>query len=459
MSLSELNRLAVLWRRKWLVLGTVVVVVAATQLVSRSLTPIYAATSTLFVAQPGASTFEAVQANEEVARSFAQILSSPNFARQVANRVGGVSESIVSSETTIQSVANTELLTISVEDPSPTRAYGIAQAYAAVFVAFAPRLTPQANTTVAVAADNATIPTSPIRPKPTLYSLAAAILGVMVGIALAFLRERFDVRLRSAAEVADYAEFPVLATIPIRTSESRSLSGFAEAFRLLRTNMQFVDQLGHVRSIAITSWTEGEGKTLIASQLALTLAASGTSTVIVDGDAHRPRLQSLMKPELTEALQPGLSDFLLGSATAEQIVYETNTAGLGLVPPGRPVPSFSSLLQSRGGQPVFKALGEHSGALIVDCPPLVAGADAPTAAGHVDAVILVVDLRIATTTALDRMTRQLEAVGATIIGIVVNRDPEPVARSYDGYRHQLHDAPPWGRALLAGARRAVARNR
>lgn len=419
---GNLNRLSVVWRHKWIVLATIVVVVGATYGVSRSLTPIYSTSSTLIIAQPGRQqTFDTAQANEEAARSYSQILSSPNFAGQVASAIGGrVTSSKISSETSIQSVPNTELIKITAEDASRTRAKAIADRYASVFVAYAPRLTPQTKATVTLA-DYAPLPKSPTRPKPTLYALAAAILGVMAGIALAFLRERFDVRLRTVDEISAQTELPVLGDIPVRSK--RSMEAFAESFRLLRTTLRFIDDGKVNRSIAIVSWGEGEGKTTVASQLALSLSGSDTRTLVVDGDMVRPGLQPLLLPGINGALDPGLSDYVLGAASVQDCLYHTTKApSLQFIPAGRQVPNLSSLLQNRRGRSAFAELQQVADVTIVDCPPLAVGADALSIAAQVDGVVLVVDMRHATRTTLANATRRLEQVNAKILGIAVNRD-------------------------------------
>ncbi len=415
---------AILWRRKWILLTTLLAFVVATELVTKTLTRVYQTTATLLVAQPGTMlSFEAVQANEEVARSYANIVVSSNFAARVASQIGGgATASSVAGAITITPISETQLLTISAEAPSPKRAQQLADTYAAAVIAYAPTLAQQTKATVTLA-DPAPLRRSPVRPKPVLYGLIAAILGLAAGIGLAFLRERFDVRLRSLDDIAAHVDLPVIADIPLRTSSPRSIAAFAEAFRLLRTNLRFLDQTDSVRSIAVTSWAGSEGKTTVAFQLALTLAASGSTTLIVDGDTRNAALQSLLIPDAAGILVPGLSDCALGAATPEAAIYETRVPSIMLMPKGRPVPSsLSSLLDTREGRALFGSLSSHGDTVVVDCPPLALGADAPAIAARVDGVILVVDLSQATTTGLRNSVRQLQAVNAVILGIVINRD-------------------------------------
>ncbi|MHB8695702.1 MAG: tyrosine-protein kinase domain-containing protein [Solirubrobacteraceae bacterium] len=457
--LPQDNKPAILWRRKWIVLTTLLAFVLATELVTKTLTRVYQTSATLLVAQPGRTlSFETVQANEEVARSYATIFVSTNFAARVASRIGGgATGSSVAAAITITPISETQLFTIAAEDPSRSRAQQLANTYAAAVIAYAPTLTQQTNATVTLA-DPAPLPGSPVRPKPLLYGLIAAILGLAAGIALAFLRERYDVRLRSLDEIAAHVDLPIIADIPQRTGKPGSIAAFAEAFRLLRTNLRLLDQTGSVRSIAVTSWTASEGKTTVASQLALTLAASGDTTLIVDGDPRNAGLQSWLIPTAHGILAPGLSDYALGAATLEAAIYETRIPSIMLMPKGRPVPSLSSLLDTRQSRVLFDNLNAHGDAVVADCPPLSLGADAPTIAARVDGVILVVDVSKATTTALRNSVRQLQAVNAVILGIAINRDRDrgSIAR-YVKDGEAVNGSGPRSIALIERARAALSR--
>ncbi len=363
---------------------------------------------------------------------------------------GGATESSVFSSVSIRSVANTELMTVTASDPSPKRAQSIANSYASLFVQYAPRLTPQTKASVTLA-DAAPLSTSPVRPRPNLYALAAALVGAMLGVWLAFLRDRFDVRVRTVNELTQHTALPILATLPVR--DATSAGHFAESIRMLRTTL-LVDQARRIRSIGFTSWAGGEGKTTIVGQLALTLSASGTRTIAIDGDAHRQGLRRLLAPTVDGPIEPGLSDYVLGAATPEDLVHPTKVPALGFVPSGRPVPNLSSLLETERGRAVFDDLRKLGDTVIVDCPPLGVGADALTIAANIDGIVLVVDLRVATTTSIDRAIRQLESVNAPILGIAVNRVRDYPTVTYDTKRS--NGSRPGNGTIRDRTRRALA---
>jgi capsular polysaccharide biosynthesis protein/MinD-like ATPase involved in chromosome partitioning or flagellar assembly len=473
--------LAILWRRKWIVICTVIIFAGVTEAVTSTLQRAYEATATLIVAQPRQPQFsDTVTADEEAARSFAPVLSSSNFAARVARQARlGLSAKKLHSAVSIAAVPQTQLLTITASDPSPLRAKLIADSYAQTFVASSPRLSNLTGEVVRVA-DPAPLPTSPSRPKPALYGLVAAILGVAVGIGLALLRERLDVRLRSRDELAAQLNVPVLAAVPVRRGSPQSIEQFAEAFRLLRTNLYVQHGPSSINPIAVTSWEEGEGKTTVVSELAISLAASGTETLIVDADGGGKSAQFLLVrngderlergltdycpggAELGEAtggthvssmrlvggteilivhadgrgksaqslpvnnaddrLEPGLTDYALGDADLQEAIHDTRVSAVRLMPLGRSVPSLSNLLHTRVGRDAFDRLQDERGAVVVDCPALTRGADAPTIASRAAGVVLVVDLSRATVPALHNAMRNLEAVNARLLGIVVNHD-------------------------------------
>jgi receptor protein-tyrosine kinase len=426
--------LGVIWRRKWIIIATVFVFGAAAGGISKTLKKVYSTSSTLLVVQQQKSlTFDAAQAAQVVARTYSELLKSDNLAKRVAKSVGGgASAATISSAVSVETVPETQLIKITAEDHSPKRAQAIANGYANAFDNYSNTvLAPKTNTTVTLA-DRAVKPSSPVRPKPTLYALLAALLGLAIGVALAFLRETLDTRLRTLEEIESSFDLPVLSRVPRRGKSETSIAAFTEAFRVLRTNLQFATPDGPPRTIAITSGDEGEGKTTAVSQLALVTAATGTNVLAVEADLRRPGLQGFFAPDHNGPLRPGLSNYFLGGAPLEEIIHPTTVPTVEFVPAGPTVPSLSGLLESQRGRTAIDDLAACADLVIFDCPPLGLGADAATVAGRVDGVILVVNMETATEALVRNSLRQLEAVRARILGFVLNRDRsvEPVAYGY-----------------------------
>ena len=425
--------LAVIWRRKGIIIAVFLAFAVTTAVVSKTLDKVYATHSTLFISLPSdAQSFDTVQASQALARSYAQIIESPNMANRVAQRVGGDPGKLL-SETTFEPIEETQLLKIEAEDKSPERARDIANAWADVAIAYS-RTQLQANTRANMSlADPAPLRTQAVRPKPTLYTLIAAILGLALGVALAFLRDRLDRRLRTAHDVEERFDVPVLARIPRRGRSDYSLTAFREAYRILRTNLHFASKGGRVRSIAVTSGQEGEGKTTTVAELAAAFAEVGLRVIVVEADFRRPALQRAMMPDGGEPLVPGFSNYLVEAAELGDVLFPTGRPNIDLLAPGPLPPSPSALLESRRGRAAVEELYSEADIVLIDCPPLTIGADASVIAGWVDGVIVVVDLHSSTYDSVRDGLRQLDAVQATTVGLVLNRDRGAEPSSYDYY--------------------------
>ena len=267
-----------------------------------------------------------------------------------------------------------------------------------------------------------------------MYTLVAAVLGLALGVALAFLRERLDHRLRTSEDVEAEFDVPVLARIPRSGRSETSVAAFREANRVLRTNLQFAGRPGKpLRALAITSGREGEGKTTTVAQLAIASAEIGQRIIVVEADFRRPALQTKLMPNREEPLRPGLTNYLVEAASLEQVIYPTGRPNIDIVPAGPLPPSPSALLESRRGRDAVADLLTHADLVLIDCPPLSIGADASVIAGWVEGVIVVVDLGGSTDDTLRNALRQLEAVQVPPLGLVLNRDRGVEPSGYDYY--------------------------
>jgi capsular exopolysaccharide synthesis family protein len=417
---------AIVWRRKWTVLVTFAAFVLVTAAISFTLPKVYSTSSTLLVARTSsAQSYDAVQVSQVVARSYADILDSKNIAGLVAQQIDhGATASSLQSKVTVETVPDTQLMKITAQDSSPRQAQLIANAFAKVFISYQrARLAPLTNVSVSLA-DAAPLPGSPVRPKPLIYIGIGAILGLLVGVGLALLRERLDSRLRSQDEFESDFALPVLARIPPRGRAEGTRAAYTEAFRVLRTNLQFASPDERPpRVIAITSENEKEGKTTVAAQLALASATTGARVLCVEADLRRPDLQAFFRrDDGTRPLSPGLSSYLVGDLQPDAVIHETGVPGVNLVPAGPPVPSLSGLLESERGKRALGELAQKADLVVLDCPSLRSGADAATLAGRADGVILVVDLEDATRQSVRDAIKRLESVRARILGLALNHD-------------------------------------
>ncbi len=422
--MRDRSTLGILWRRRWVVVATFAIFVVFAGVLSKALPKVYSASSTLIVVpNENAATFDAVQVAQVTARTYSDVVGAPAIAAQVARQLGGgATTTSVGSAVSVSPVLETQLLRISAEDRNPGKAQLLANTYAATVIQYVRQnLGSTAGANVALAA-SATRPTAPARPKPTLYVLVAAILGLFVGVGSAFLLERLDTRLRTGDEVREHFDEAILARMPRRGRTSASLNAFNEAFGLLRTNLRFASPDGSPGLIAVTSARDGEGKTTCVAQMALSIAEVESRVIVVDADFRRPMLQQELMPDTPEPLRPGLSNYLVDGCSLKEIVHDTGHTNVEIVPTGPLPPNPSAFLESQRVEPALRELAEQADLVLVDCPPLSAGADALTLAGRVDGVIVVVDLDRSNERAVRDVLHQLKAVRAPILGFVLNRD-------------------------------------
>jgi polysaccharide biosynthesis transport protein len=412
----------VLWVRRWIVLATALLGTVTAAVVSKSLDPVYSATAKLLVVQSSdTQTFDAVQAAQVSARTYADIVDSANTARQVASRLGpdvGVQD--VRDATDFEPIPETQLLKITAERPTAQAAQAMANTYAEVFEAFArDRLRPATQTTVTIA-DRAALPSSPTRPKPTLYTLLAGMLSLGLGIALAFLRDRLDTRVESSDELEQTFGLPTLARVPRRGSSPEAAARFAEASRILRVAVMFATPGSPPKSIVLTSANEGEGKTTTARQLGLAFAEAGQHVILVEADVYRPALRrSLRLPEGGGGA--GVTGYLLGQAGLDGVLETTAVPKLQVLSAGSAALSLASLMESERGRTFVEDLEARADIVIFDCPPSAPRADAAVLGAHADATILVIDTAVSDRAAIGEALRALRAVHANVVGVVLNR--------------------------------------
>ncbi|HHV61076.1 MAG TPA: CpsD/CapB family tyrosine-protein kinase [Firmicutes bacterium] len=192
-------------------------------------------------------------------------------------------------------------------------------------------------------------------------------------------------------------------------------SPVSEAFRTLRTNLQFVRLDSPLRSLVITSTAPGEGKSTVAANLAIAMAQAGKSTILVDADLRRPKLHKMFNVPN----RVGLTNLLLGNAGLEAL-QETKAEGVRLLPSGVLPPNPSELLASGAMTRVIEVLDAEADMVIFDTPPMMAVTDAAVLGTKVDGVLLVLKLGQVAREGVMRAKTLLQNANARILGVVAN---------------------------------------
>ncbi len=211
--------------------------------------------------------------------------------------------------------------------------------------------------------DAAIVPDSPVSPNKSRNLLFAIFGGGIFAIGLAFFFEYLDNRVKSPDEIKHYLGLPFLGLVPALTQKGFEAedallhntvpSGFAEAFRTIRTNILFSSTEEGGRSIVVTSTAPAEGKTLVATNLSVALAQAGQRVLLVDADMRKPRVHSVLGLEQV----PGLSNVLVGNAKASQAVRKGPIENLYVLPAGVTPPNPSEFL----GFDALPRLPRHAG--------------------------------------------------------------------------------------------------
>ena len=284
-------------------------------------------------------------------------------------------------------------------------------------------------------------PVSPSSPKPVQDALLGLAAGLALGLAAAFLRDSLDDRLTSKETAEHAGGAPVLAMTPVVTSWRRQkpmvvsvtepTSPAAESYRSLRTSLQFARQEQQLRSMVVTSPGVGDGKTSTLANLGVVFAQAGERVVLVSCDLRRPQIGEFFG--LDE--QVGLTCVLTGRRTLEEAVLPVpGFDRLSLLPAGPVPPNPAELLNSAPARDIFTRLRDDFDLVLIDSPPVLPVTDAAILSQHADATLMLAAAGQTRRGDLHRAAEKLDQVGATILGIVLNKVTRHTGRNY-GYSY------------------------
>lgn len=455
----DLRNYLQVFRRRWMLIAVcLILAVAAAALVTLRTTPLYTSTARLFISTP--STVEANSAyqgglfSEQRVASYSNLITGENLSQRVIDKLElEESASQLSQQITSNVAPNTVILEVTVTDSSPSRAQEIGTAVAKEFTKFVDELesTPgqQQSPIKATIVDSADLPTAPASPQPLRNLTLAGILGLLLGLGLAVLRETLDTSVKSSDDVAAATGASMLGHIRYDPKAAKAplitdLGSHAprvEAFRMLRTNLQFVDP-DHKRSkvFVVTSAMPEEGKSTTAINLALTLAQADQKVLLIEADLRRPKLGEYMHLEPTV----GLTTVLIGNVGVDEAVQPWGADGLDILTSGATPPNPAELLQSHVMKGTLAQLRDEYDVIVIDAPPLLPVTDAALLAAQADGAIVVVRQGKTTKDQLGEATERLRSVDAKILGVVLNMTPERGGGKYgygygygNGYAPQL----------------------
>jgi len=268
----------------------------------------------------------------------------------------------------------------------------------------------------------AQVPQSPTRSR-TQFMLLGAFLGLALGILLSLLQEYLDDRINSIDEAERLLQLPSLGLIPVieeeglRKVRAKTFSPITEAYRSLRSNMNFASVDSPLRTLMITSTSPGEGKSMTASNLATVVAMDGKRVILVDADLRRPTVHKLFNINKT----PGLTDVLVGTHTISEVIKTTSIPNVSVITAGTQAPNPAELLGSEAMAHFVEAIKELADFVLFDAPPTLAVSDPVLLSARMDGVLFVISIGETKKGGARQGLSLLARARSNVLGTVLNK--------------------------------------
>ncbi|TSA37293.1 MAG: polysaccharide biosynthesis tyrosine autokinase [Verrucomicrobiaceae bacterium] len=262
-------------------------------------------------------------------------------------------------------------------------------------------------------------PNAPARPRVMLNILLGVVVGLVFGVGLAFFIEYLDTSVKTMEDVETFLQVPVLAVIPKNISllvNDTDDNPDAEAYRIMRTNIEFNRKSPDANTITIISGGAGEGKSTTLVNLAYTFAKGGYTTLIIDADLRRPSQHKIFGIEN----ESGLSDYLTTEMDLEEVVHLTKVNNLYLMTSGQLPSDAVGVLNSQRMVELIEEVKGRFDIIFFDSPPILGVSDASVLSSAMDLTIVVVQHRRFPRAMLQRVKQAVSNVGGTILGVVLN---------------------------------------
>lgn len=457
-------------KKRWLTIAvTTLVVIGLAALLTGLQTKQYSSSTQFFVSVSGSDTAALQQGStftQQRVKSYAQLLKTPRALNPVVSELDdGSTVNELADKITVTTPPDTVLLEVSVADSSPKHAQAIAMAIGETFPGVIseverPEGSKKASPIKVSLVEPASTSTTPTSPVPMRNLALGAVLGLLLGFGLAMARHLLDTTVRTDDDVEEITDEPVIGAVHFDPRagkeplivESDPSSPRSEAFRAVRTNLMFVDAANHPRTILLTSSIPGEGKSTTIANLALTLAKSGSSVCLIEGDLRRPRLLDYLGLEGSA----GLTDVLIDRADLDDVLQPYGADKLEVIGAGAIPPNPSELLASEAMSLVLARLSVRFDYVLIDTPPVLPVTDAVVLSTKVDGVIVLVGTTIVRKEQLSATLEALTAVENKLLGLVLNRVGRASAGGYGGgyYGYYDSDTPA---STRAGSKRRISR--
>ncbi|WP_460772503.1 tyrosine-protein kinase domain-containing protein [Microbacterium sp. GXF7504] len=442
MELSDYIRVL---RKNWLVIVVITLVgLGAAAAYSLTRTPMYESQSSVFVSTQSASNVQELSQGstftQQRVTTYVNLVSKPIVVNQVIAELGlETTADELAEQVSASNTLNTTLITIAVQDADPVLAADIANALAASLTQTVENVeTTDAGGTSPVKltrVQDALPATAPVSPNVPLNLALGLLVGLALGVGVAVLRTVLDTKVRTVRDLNQLTDRPIIGTIPYdpKASERPVIlhadphNTRSEAFRALRTNLQFLEMDGG-HTFVVTSSIPSEGKSTTTVNLAIALADAGKRVALIDTDLRKPRVAAYLGMEGGA----GLTDVLIGRAKVGDVMLPWGKRPLFVLPAGKVPPNPSELLGSRQMAQLLEAIAADFDVVLLDAPPLLPVTDAAILARQTTGALVVASAGRVTTNQFQGALTALETVEANVAGIVMTMVPTRGADAY-GY--------------------------
>lgn len=447
-------------RERWLiVLTAVVLVVAAAGAVFLVRPAEYTATLRMYVSAQSADTaqsaFQGAQLSQQRVASYVELVSSTRVSEEVARQLRlPVGAQELAKEITASSKLDSVIIDVAVTGSSPQDVAAVANAVGNVFPRLVDELERPSSPTgvppvVVRVVEPATAPTAPSSPGLPVALALGLLAGLGLGICAALARHVLDNSVKSPEQLRLVVAAPNLgaiaynANVPKRplTVQEDPQSPRAEAFRQLRTNLQFLDVDTPRKVVVVTSSLPGEGKTTTIANLAIAIASAGSRVLVIEADLRRPKLSELLGLDRSV----GLTSILAGRVGLNNAIQHWSGGLLDVLASGPLPPNPSELLGSRQMAGLLAELREYYDLILLDTPPLLPVTDAAAVAPAANGAILVCRFKETKCSHVQAAKGALDAVSAPLLGFVLTmvpaRGPRAYAQYNSYYRSDAADPP------------------
>ena len=421
-SLGHYAMLAKSWA--WMVVLGIVICGSGTYVVSRLIPPVYQASATLIIdLKTSASASDNVSASELAVPTYAQLLTDPAVLEPVVAQHQGITLEQLSALISVKPQSNTQLIELDVKNSDPQLAMQLANEICQSFVQFsASKLSGD------VQIVPAQLPTDPIGPRPLQRAGLGALVGLGFALTLIVVFEWIDDLPSSSEEVEKLLDTEILTVIPqisrkqLRGSKKpEETPALAEGCRLLCTSLNAAQVVSPFKLMMVTSTLAGEGKSIVATNLASLLAMSGKSVLLVDANLRHPVLDQHFQLDSHRGLSNALLE-MEALPEGEPYGQATPIPTLRVLAGGTPPSNHTELLQSPQANRFFDHLKQAPfDYIIFDTPSLFPIADAQILALHIQTIVLVVDVSRTSRRILLRARRVLRRTHAMLLGVTINK--------------------------------------